>query len=275
MRRPGLIVALVYVISLMSTILPFLPGSFDPLAGPLAMAAQLYSGLGLFTTLHALLWFYYTIRDRTSANTKRWGRVFFWTNSVVWTLIALFILVGTSTALAIAVFCLVVISTWFGLPKVVPASPTSVALSAALLAPTLLTFQLLITDPITNWSRAKSIEACAQIIEDIERHKSQYGKYPLSLNGIWKDYPTAIIGVERYHYTYDESSYNLYFRQPRFLFDHFGTEEFVVYNPYDTHVMLSHASWHVTRAPGGVHQGQGWYASKDAGDPHWKIFFFD
>jgi hypothetical protein len=44
---------------------------------------------------------------------------------------------------------------------------------------------------------------------------------------------------------YAGSTYNLYFEQPKLLLDQFGTREFVVYNPQDSHLLLSHTSWHM------------------------------
>jgi hypothetical protein len=73
----------------------------------------------------------------------------------------------------------------------------------------------------------------------------------------------------------DDSIYNLYFEQPKFLFDQFGTRELVVYNPKDTHLMLSHTSWHMLLEPHQLRLTQGWYASYDTGIPHWKYFWFD
>lgn len=145
----------------------------------------------------------------------------------------------------------------------------------ALLPVVLLAFQLIIDQPLTKWSRTRAIQNSGEIVDEIKRYKTTYGKYPLSLNAIWKDYETGIIGIEKYHYTYDDSTYNLYFEQPRFLFDQFGTREFVVYNPKDNHLMLSHSSWHMLLGPQQSRRTQGWYSSHETGIPHWKYFCFD
>ena len=72
-----------------------------------------------------------------------------------------------------------------------------------------------------------------------------------------------------------EDSYNVFFRQPRFFFDNFGTEEFVVYNKQDEHIMLSHTSWILIFTPEEMRKTQGWYEVHDAPSPHWKYFWFD
>ncbi len=64
-----------------------------------------------------------------------------------------------------------------------------------------------------------------------------------------RDYSTGVTGIEKYFYTNDDSTYNVYFDQPKFLLDRFGTLEFVVDNPHDNHVVTSHASWNTRWAP--------------------------
>jgi hypothetical protein len=54
-----------------------------------------------------------------------------------------------------------------------------------------------------------------------------------------------------------------------------GTEEFVVYNKQDEHIMLSHTSWILIFTPEQMQTTQGWYEVHDAPSPHWKYFWFD
>jgi len=51
-------------------------------------------------------------------------------------------------------------------------------------------------------------------------------------------------------------AYNLLFELPVFLVVSPGTQEIVMYNQLDDHVMLSHASWNVTRSPEGLRNGR-------------------
>ena len=81
---------------------------------------------------------------------------------------------------------------------------------------------------------------------------------------MWPDYYPSVVGIDRYHYAAQGEGYNLAFRQPRFLFDNFGTEEFVVYNSRDEPVMPSHASWILIWSPEQLAGQQGWFAVHDA-----------
>jgi hypothetical protein len=84
-----------------------------------------------------------------------------------------------------------------------------------------------------------------------------------------------VVGVERFHYAKYGDAYNLYFEQPRFVFVHIGTREFVVYNPRGKRFMISHAAWHLSRSPTEVEANQGWYDVQPANAPHWHRFLFD
>jgi hypothetical protein len=148
-------------------------------------------------------------------------------------------------------------------------------MALALLPVSLIILQLLITRPLTDWSRSTAIQNSTALIEEIEIYKSKHGKYPITLNAINKDYKTGINSIEKYHYTYDNTSYNIYFEQTRFFFHKFGTRELVVYNPADNHLMVSHVVWHMLFEPGQLRNNQGWYASSDTGIQHWKSFYFD
>ena len=67
----------------------------------------------------------------------------------------------------------------------------------------------------------------------------------------------------------------LYFEQPLPIISAPGTREFVVYHPRGQHVMLSHASWNLTRSWATLSERQGWYSVHDAVQAGWKCFRFD
>jgi hypothetical protein len=58
---------------------------------------------------------------------------------------------------------------------------------------------------------------------------------------------------------------------------HFGTREFVMYNPRDQQVMTSHKMDRLQLTPQAlaVEQSRGHYAVHDAPHAHWKYFWFD
>lgn len=140
---------------------------------------------------------------------------------------------------------------------------------------TMLLFQVMFAAPLTEFSRNHAITNSNEFIRDIEAYHDEYGHYPVSLAAMWKDYYPDIVGIEKFHYSQFGESYNLFFEQPKFLFDNIGTREWVVYNPKDEHRMLSHTAWFLLLTPEELERSQGWYEVHDTSIPHWKYFWFD
>lgn len=115
----------------------------------------------------------------------------------------------------------------------------------------------------------------AELLEQIERHRAAYGRYPPSLVAVWKDFSPGVVGIDRYRYAPQEPGYDLVFEQPRLLFDNVGTREFVVYNRWDRHRIPSHAAWILEWSEDVLATRQGWYAAHSAPRPHWKYSWFD
>ena len=67
---------------------------------------------------------------------------------------------------------------------------------------------------------------------------------------------------------------NLLFEQAAL---HFGTREFVVYNPLDRQAVTSHRLDRLQLTPSelALEHTRGHNAVHDAGHPHWKYFWFD
>ena len=152
-------------------------------------------------------------------------------------------------------------------------NPTPLYLTLMPLA--ILLFQVVLAAPLTEFSRNHAIANSNEFIRDIEAYHDEYGRYPVSLPAMWKDYYPRIIGVEKFHYSQFDESYNLFFEQPRFMFDNIGTREWVVYNPNDEHRIFSHTAWFLLLTPEELERSQGWYDVHDAASPHWKYFWFD
>jgi hypothetical protein len=258
---------------------PFLPGRFDPLAGPLAMAVQLYSLLGLVASGVAAGWLGRALRLGGKAGAGPWARAY--------------VYVSGGTGILLAVLLGFAVSRWMGLLAIgllafgmhralrrLALSPAWVnqprsAVLPALFAPFLCGMQLVLMQPLTDWSRHQAIDHSAPLIAEIGRYRDRTGHYPLSLNALNLDYAPGIAGIERYHYTYDGDTYTLYFQQPTFFPDRVGTRVMVAYCPDDRHLMMSHDSWHMLLPPEQVHTIQGWYESQPAGPAHWRVFYFD
>lgn len=274
---------LIFVLLLFVMVSPFLPGEYDALAIPLSMVVQLCSSIGLLTCIPAIVWFYqgYRRRKAPGAATGKSGsyiKAYVWVSSPVWILIAFFVMLGVSKLLAIFLLISIVFLFILLIRKVPSLSSKNsfyLSFSLAILPILLFISQLFADTPLTHWSRERAISNSRQLIDDIERYKIRYGRYPRTLNALHKDYHTGVKGVEKYCYAYDDSTYNLYFEQPRFLFDQFGVREMVVYNPADEHQILSHASWHMHLTPEQARRTQGWFISYNTGNPHWRYFWFD
>jgi hypothetical protein len=139
----------------------------------------------------------------------------------------------------------------------------------------ILFFQIEFGDFFIEYSRNRAIIGANVMIIEIEDYKEKNGQYPESLFAVHNDYKTFVVGIERYYYVKDGDTYNLIFKQPRFLLKEIGTKEFVVYNPKDDHMMISHDGWLLYFNPEQMKMNQGWYAKYDMKYKHWKYFWFD
>lgn len=285
MKLIGLL--LIFVALLVVMIHPFLPGDYDAFGLQVALVFGFWSLLGTLTCIPALLWFFHSAKNRNEIITdemltkqKRYAKIYVWSFIIVSLPIILMTTLTVSRVLGIVLFIVLVFGARFVLKRIslfnsehLPSFKTPLVL--ALLPISLLVFQFIIDKPLTDWSRNKAIANSQQLIDDIESHKTEHGSYPPTLNAVWKDYNPRVTGIEKYHYTFDGSSYNLYFEQPRFFLDRFGTREFVVYNPDGTHLMLSHTAWHMHWTRSQARATQGWYKANDTSIPYWKYFWFD
>ena len=270
---------------LLFTLLPFLPGRYDPLAIPLSTMAQAGALLGLLLVPFALLWI---VGDRLQRLGQR--RLLFPVLTLCATslVIAGVVLVafaqgGYTLGLVVLVVWFVVLSRvvlWFKRRKSTAAGGTSAHIPSALpfylaivpLAVVLLQFALL--ERAVEFSRNRAIQNSATLIAAIEQYRVANGRYPQSLQSVWPDYWPNVIGIQKYQYEPHGEAYNLFFEQFAFRF---GTQEFVMYNPRDEHAMMSHAIDLLELTPGQLarERGRGHYALNDAPQPHWKYFWFD
>jgi len=277
-------IILIVLLIALCIVYPFLPGEYDSLAMPLSTIAQGFGALGVLLVPVGALWLIAELRQR-SRPTKGRGFVFAVVTVIIATLIAtVLVLVGLGTVgRSLAMFLLVV---WlYSLYKLVPllramrdserdrVNPIPCYLVTIPLA--LLIFQIAAAAPLTAASRARAIASSAEMIANIEAYRQAQGRYPNSLLGVWKDYDPHVVGVERYYYRPERDAYNLYFEQPRFLLDKIGTKEFVVYNPLDEHLMVSHPSFMLRLTPAQFASYGGWYEVHDLETDHWRYFWFD
>lgn len=267
---------------------PHFPGTHDPLAARLSLFVQLLGLASVILIPLGAAWLAYELKRRSHAQSPASFKMSYYFGVIA--LIAgaalagaasLIVLLGESVALAI---CLAVFCGWIVARLAVrlrqwtatqPDGMNPAPLYLIVIPLGVLAIQCAFMAPVTNYSRELAMQHAREIVDAIEQHHAEYGSYPLSMHGLWKDYDLHVVGVERYHYAPSTSAYSLYFRQPRFLFDDFGVEEVVMYNPRNEHMMPSHASWHLVWPPETLAQNQGWHAVEAASMPHWKRFLFD
>ena len=134
--------------------------------------------------------------------------------------------------------------------------------------------RLAFLESAVEMSRHRTIRGSAQFINAIESYHAAHGRYPLSLESVHHDYDPPTVGVERYRYEPHGQGYNVFFEQLTFPI---GTQEFVMYNPRDEHVMIVHNQDLLESAQEQVDREQRFHAraARDAGVRHWKYFWFD
>ena len=277
-------IILIILLIALCIVYPFLPGGYDSLAMPLSAIVQGFGVLGVLLVPVGALWLIAELRQR---NHPIKGRrfVFAVITAIIGTLIAAALtLAGLGTVgPSLALFLLGV---WlYSLFKLIPLLRAmhhserdrfnATPLYLVILPLAALIVQIAAAAPLTAASRARAIASSAEMIANIEAYREAQGRYPNSLLGVWKDYYPRVVGVERYYYRPERDAYNLYFEQPRFLLDKIGTREFVVYNPRDEHLMVSHPSFMLRLTPAQWESYGGWYAVHDVGTDHWRYFWFD
>jgi hypothetical protein len=282
-------IAAILLLIVLIMVYPFLPGQYDALAMPLSTVVQLLATVSLLLVPLGALWLVYELRKRARRNQNLPGtnRGYYFAlfsliaASLLIILLSLFTFFGVGMSLGVLTLVF-----WFyvfvrllpGLKLMKKTEPQSInpaPFYLIFISVVLLLFQLALARPLTEFSRNYAIAHSAEFNRDIEAYRTVQGHYPHFLLATWKDYYPSIVGIEKFHYTPNGDSYDLFFEQPRFLLDNLGTREFVVYNPLDEHMIISHTSWILLLPPEELQVTQGWYAAHDAASPHWRYFWFD
>lgn len=263
MIRPAAVCAAAVTLVLLATLLPFLPGPYDPAASPLSFTARVFGYVGLLLVPFGALCMVWPGRAAAIA-----ARAAF---CVVWMLMTLAAFSTSGYSLAAMAFMLgasllvrmrtVLHGTRWGAGFYLIGFPLAVFI-----------LQLAVVPPAVDFSRDRAIQNAAPLIADIEAYRATRGAYPPSLLSVWPDYKPGVIGIERYHYEPSDGSYNLAFEQ---IARELPTREFVLYNPRDEQVFTSHAMDLLQYSPERLQRARGYFAVHDTGHPHWKYFWFD
>ena len=262
------------------TFLPFLPGRYDPTSIALMQMAQIAGFLGVLLVPVAAIWLLLdALRRGRGGPAARDGFavMVLVVLAIVTLLVALSAAVSSGYSLAVASVALWGYLVVRGFSNVMraPTRPRlhrSTAVAFMIVPLAVLGLQLSLAEPVSAWSRARVIRNSAQLIADIEAFRESQGHYPIALLAIWPDYDPGVIGVSRYHYEPHGEAYNLTFELPNLTF---GSREIVVYNPRGEQVATSHTVDLLEHVGQALEVRRGFYASRDASVPGWKIFLFD
>jgi hypothetical protein len=265
---------------ILCTVLPFLSGRYDSLAVPLSGMSRIFGTVGLLLVPIGALWVASKFWSRLAAKQYGIATAALIVFSVTWVMVSIGALVSSLLLGlgALVLWIYVVSRVWprMKLLKSATARPTSTVAFYVLIVPVAVALlQMAVVAPAIEFSRNRAIRNSARLIADIEQYRVSHGRYPASLLSEWEDYYVpGVIGIEKYHYEPSGDVYNLIFEQFAL---HFGTREFVVYNPRDRQVMTAHkrSLLHLTPEELALEQSRGHYAVHDAPHPHWKYFWFD
>lgn len=287
--RHTLQLAAIVVLVLACMFYPFMPGTHDRLAVTLSIMAQALGFAGLVMVPIGILWLISelaTLRERRPGLAPRPAKRHWFAfaamaaSAVPAAVVAFAAAAATGPSLAVAVVLLwgyVIRRTFASVTRqriadVVRVNPAPLYL---ILVPCIVvTARLTLLPAAVEFSRTRTIEGAAQFVRAIDAYRSTHGRYPASLASVHHDYDPPTIGVERYHYEPHGRAYNVFFEHPTFPL---GTQEFVMYNPAQEHVMMVH-NQDLLEAPAElVEQERRFHAraARDAGVPHWKYFWFD
>ena len=280
-------IAGITVLALAGMFYPFMPGTYDRMAIALSGMVQVGGLAGLLLVPIGLAWLIYEPVNRrpTPGALPQQGRSHWFavgalaTSLVVGAGVALASL-QTGPFLAVCVLILCGYGIWRAAPAVIQLkSGRHIGINPAPLYLTIVpcvlaTAQLTLLETAVEISRNRTIRGSAQFINAIEAYRAAHGRYPLSLESVHHDYDPPTVGVERYRYEPYGQSYNVFFEQ---LTWPIGTQEFVMYNPRDEHVMIVHNQDLLESTPEQVDRERNFHAraARDTGVPHWKYFWFD
>ena len=282
-RIAGLIMLLV-----LCTFYPFLPGEYDGLAMPLSAIAQAFGAVGLLLVPVGVAWLAYELRKQARRKrnlpTQSRGYYFALASMVAFSIVAIAVSLGALLGMSISLSVLV-LALWLSIAlrlkprlKLLKNAESDnfnpVPLYLVFIPGVVFILQFALAAPATEFSRNRAIAQSAELRSDIEAYHAARGRYPSSLLALHKDYHPSVVGIEQFHYAPNGDAYNLFFEQPKFMFD-FGIREIVMYNKRDEHLIVSHAAWILTGPPEQVEIRRGWQAVNHTSNPHWKYFWSD
>lgn len=228
---------LLAAVSCLAMALPYLPGRFDASAATLSLVVQVASHASLLLVPVGLAWM---ISPQRSGLWYRLAVVLAVAIALV-SAIAAAAVNQLSMGVLLGVGAIILLrmqySRWRAFldhsgHKRHPAAFYLVCIPLALVA-----FRAAVLPAAASWSRDRAIRHSAALIAEIESFRQRRGHYPLSLHSLNPDFPTGVVGIERFHYEPNGEAYNLFFVRPHIELD---AREVVLFNPRDEHRFASH-----------------------------------
>ncbi|HYJ86760.1 MAG TPA: hypothetical protein VEW46_11935 [Pyrinomonadaceae bacterium] len=271
-----LIISAIAVV-ILCTLLPFLPGPYDPLALPLSMMARVAGFFSLLFAPIGVLWMASRYSRVLAAKQHTLAVAALSVLSLVWATVslaafALGSLLLALLCLALGVYVVVSVKPRLKGLKMAPTSTAAPALYFLVVPVAVFLLQQVVLEPAVQFSRNRAMNNSAQLISDIQQYRAARGHYPPSLLSVNKDYKPGVIGIEKFHYEPSGDAFNLLFEQPA---SPLGTQEFVVYNPRGEQTATSHAMDILQYTPQTLERARGYYAMHDVPHTRWKYFWFD
>ncbi|MCA0253172.1 MAG: hypothetical protein KIT69_04450 [Propionibacteriaceae bacterium] len=259
---------------------PFLPGAYDPLSVSFSTTLQALGLAGVVLAPLAAGWLVHEVvvsrRLRRGLAAKSRGR-----DLRIGTLVgiaALLVLVGAGGLLAGSVVtALLAAMALIGTVAMLCRPPGPVpwlAVVVLVITGSSLAGQLVAVH-FVDGARETAIIASGGLIADIEAYANANGRYPESLQAVWHDYSTGLIGTAPVEYARTASGYQIAFEQPHPLIDDFGAREMVVYSSSGAATMISHDSWILLFPASQLVESPGWFARALLDTPGWSSFRFD
>jgi len=228
---------LVLAVLVLAMLLPYLPGGFDASAEALSYMAQVAGYASLLLVPVGGLWLINRRRERL------WRRT-----ALVIAILIVFVAILAAAAMD-QLGLGVVIGTFamFAVLRAMRKLPAGdgntdrthsrVALYLVVVPLVVVGFRTAVVPRAAAWSADRAIRHSAALIAEIESFRERRGHYPLSLQSLNRDFPTGVIGIERFRYEPNGEAYNLYFVRQSTQLD---AKEVVLFNPRDEHRFTSH-----------------------------------